>query len=63
MQDDIVERLNYAGDEAPDNLISLIWEAAKEIERLRAALRTCEAVPLPPEVRTVIRAALEGCDG
>jgi hypothetical protein len=30
---DLVTRLNEAADEAPDHLVSLLWEAAKEIER------------------------------
>lgn len=38
---------------------SIAYEAADEIERLRAALQECEAVPLPPEVRAIVRAALE----
>lgn len=52
---DIVERLNehdwHLGR-------SIAYEAADEIERLRSALRACEAVPLPQEVRSIVRAAL-----
>lgn len=52
---DIVERLREHDWQLGR---SIAYEAAAEIERLREALQACEAVPLPPEVRSTVRAAL-----